>query len=176
MRIIRLSKGYEAIVDDADYDELSRYRWHAYPNKSGVYACRTDHSGTSTKIRMHRQIMGLGYGRRLHVDHIDGNTLNNTRPNLRICTPSQNAHNKTRPAIPANHPTGIIGVTPHGSRWRASIVVSRRWVNLGLHDTIEAASHARREGELKHWGQYAPMHKAVPIINIAAPIITGSYG
>jgi hypothetical protein len=85
---IPLSQGHVAIVDDEDYQVLVQYRW-AY--KQG-YATRR--VGRNANVRMHRIIMNAKPGER--VDHIDGDTLNNTRSNLRMCSHSENMANRKK--------------------------------------------------------------------------------
>lgn len=132
--------GHVTLVDDCDYDELSRHKWHAYPNKSGVYACRTDHSMSSTKVRMHRQILGLDASRSVVVDHINGNTLDNRRCNLRACCQTINALNRHKPS---RSNTGHPGINSTPTGFRASVTVNRKMKNLGIYRTIEEAIIAR---------------------------------
>ena len=89
-RYIPLTRGLWAIVDAADYERLSKYRWSASPSGGGkMYARRNTKTGT---ILMHREIMHAPPG--MCVDHKDRNSLNNHPDNLRVCTPQQNEHNK----------------------------------------------------------------------------------
>ena len=87
-RLIPVKGGPFAIVDAADYDELSKYRWYARHTPTACYAV-TRHKGKF--IQMHRLITDAP--RHLVVDHIDRNGLNNTRKNLRLCTVKQNRYN-----------------------------------------------------------------------------------
>jgi hypothetical protein len=74
-----------AIVDDEDYEVLSQYKWHLMANSTKT------HKYAATKMRMHRFIMNPPKG--FVVDHINGDTLDNRRQNLRICTNAQNQQN-----------------------------------------------------------------------------------
>jgi hypothetical protein len=87
VRYIPLTKGLCAMVDAADYEELSKYKWHVVSVKK-PYAARKEGGKT---IYMHRQIMQPPEG--MMVDHINGFSLNNRRANLRICTNQQNMQN-----------------------------------------------------------------------------------
>lgn len=103
-RTIKLTKGYETIVDEQDFEYLSQHRWKALVTKGLVYAARTKmlsgrlSSGCrrSTIVLMHRVIIGAKTGEQ--VDHRNTDTLDNRRKNLRIATVRQNAANarKTR--------------------------------------------------------------------------------
>lgn len=82
------------IVDDDVYEELIQYAWKAKPNGSNnnVYAVRnTQVNGRSKTIRMHRVV--LGYYGALDVDHINRNSLDNRKENLRVVDRSTNIKN-----------------------------------------------------------------------------------
>jgi len=85
MREILLSRGHVALVDDADFDWLSRSKWH----------CSNDGYAVSGVVVMHRLIMDAPDG--MEVDHIDRNKLNNRRSNLRVCTHAENMRNIVKP-------------------------------------------------------------------------------
>lgn len=96
MKEIKLTQGFVAIVDDEDYERLSHYKWHA--NKVGydgdvVYARRRSRKGEKgTHIYMHRFIMNTADNQ--EVDHIDYNTLNNRKSNLRNVSKKDNLKNR----------------------------------------------------------------------------------
>ena len=95
MKEIKLNgkHGGVALVDDEDYAELSKYKWHSVKDTHTMYAGRRDKWPIHTKKTMHRHILNLT-DPKVIVDHKDGNGLNNQRHNLRICTHSQNIANK----------------------------------------------------------------------------------
>jgi hypothetical protein len=76
-RYIPLENGGYAIVENRDYDRISRYRW--YKNKDG-YAVTKDYSGE--RVSMHRLVKGLKYVKGYHVHHKNHNPLDNRRKNL----------------------------------------------------------------------------------------------
>lgn len=84
------------IVDDKVYLELSKHKWHLRKSrydKTGyaVTGIKTDNKYKS--ISMHHLILPLVTG--LEVDHINGNSLDNRRENLRLVTHKENcAHFK----------------------------------------------------------------------------------
>jgi len=93
MREIPLTQGKVAIVDDEDFEELSKYKWHASRGRHTFYAIRTlgKHPHMQT-IHMHREILKPPL--LLLCDHINHDGLDNRRCNLRICTYSQNLWNQ----------------------------------------------------------------------------------
>src|SRR5688500_5130193 len=102
-RELPLSQGYVAIVNDADFDYLSRWKWSYHPNGAAVRT--VVHAGKTYMIWMHRVVMGAPDG--LVVDHINGNRLDNRRRNLRICTQGENSLNRRKAS---NNTSGYIGV------------------------------------------------------------------
>lgn len=102
MKRIKLSKGKFALVDDADYEYLSQYKWYYLERKSrttgkvlSCYARTSIKAGSKhASTSMHRLLMNPPKG--MVVDHRDHDGLNNQRYNLRVCTYSQNAQN-TKP-------------------------------------------------------------------------------
>jgi hypothetical protein len=94
---IPTTMGKFAIVDESDYEELSKHKWHLKKvirtNNINYYVRRTNRSGVGpSTIYMHRQLMG--YKDQLEIDHINGNGLDNRRSNIRFCTKSQNMRNR----------------------------------------------------------------------------------
>jgi hypothetical protein len=138
MKLIPLTQGQVAIVDDQDYERLSRFKWHATRCRNSFYAAseygpRKDQKG----VFMHRLII---YARRgMEVDHINGDTLDNRRHNLRLATRSQNARNsKTR----RDYLSGFKGVCfdKERQKWMAYITLRQKYYNLGRFDTREEAA------------------------------------
>lgn len=147
---IPLTKGYYAIVDDADYPALSRYKWQASERSRNVYAS-TDIS--RKKVYMHRMIMNPAKG--LTIDHRDGNGLNNQRSNLRIATIRQNTINRTRllPNTKSKY-RGVFAIT-NSKSWRAQIFVKGKTIYLGSFATEEAAALAYNRAAIRHHGDFA---------------------
>lgn len=162
MKEIPLSQGKVAIVDDVDFEVLSRWKWNAYQSKTGTwYAKRYSRVGPRTyrEIRMHRQILRLGFGRDVLVDHRDGNGLNNQRENLRRCSEAQNQQNSTVSRHKTNH--NFKGVWFHSARglWRAQIGINGRNRFIGHFLTQEAAALAYNEAAKIHFGEFARLNQ-----------------
>jgi hypothetical protein len=92
MRAIALhgkhGEGKFVLVSDCDYEELNKYHWvvRAYRTGLNPYAIRW--CGRLNHIYMHRQVLGDKKG--FVIDHINHDTLNNTRENLRYLTNYEN--------------------------------------------------------------------------------------
>jgi len=94
MRTIRLSQGFETMVDDEDYEELINYNWTVSKSPNTNYALRRIRIGKGKRFTqsMHALIAKTPKG--MVTDHIDGNGLNNCKQNLRVVTYRQNTQNK----------------------------------------------------------------------------------
>lgn len=151
MKEIKLTRGMTAIVDDADYDALSKKRW--YCTNHGYAARRSTIAFKKSKIQlMHREIMGQSGLR--EIDHINGNKLDNRRENLRFATKSQNMANRGKQS---NNRLGAKGVTQHRETWgfRAEIMVNGDRKCLGSFRTKEMASMAYAEAAKELHGEFA---------------------
>lgn len=84
MKVIELTRGFVAWVDDEDYEELACYKWCVRIQGRRAYAGRNRHE-TNGVIYMHREIMGNPYG--IDIDHIkhrfDEKVVDNRRSNIR---------------------------------------------------------------------------------------------
>ena len=112
---LELRPGLTVLADDEDGAIVGSHRWYATPNvMGGFYAAA--HPGKTT-VYMHRLIMAAPRGRQ--VDHINHDTLDNRRENLRIVTNRQN--NENRNGAYKNSKSGIRGVSPfvanHGTKY-----------------------------------------------------------
>jgi AP2 domain/HNH endonuclease len=142
---IPLTKGYEAIIDAADVPLVNGCNWQAHEKKRGdgsiytVYAVRFfEGDGKRTSKRLHRVLLGDGA---LHVDHIDGDGLNNRRCNLRAATRSQNMHNQR---VRRDNASGFKGVhlDKRTSMWTAQIASGGKRKRLGSYGSPEEAHAA----------------------------------
>ena len=147
---IPLTREQVALVDKDDYERLKNYCWQAQPNrtKTKYYAVRNngfDERGTRLKVKMHREIMNAPPG--LDVDHINGDTLDNRKENLRICQHINNIQNqKSR-----GGKSPYRGVTKHKKGWRARITVNYERKCLGVYSTQEEARGAYIEATKKYY-------------------------
>lgn len=147
---IPLSQGLFAKVSDEDYEHLSQYSWHAANTGRGTYACR----GTKTSY-MHREIMKPEKGQ--VVDHINQDTLDNRRENLRICEHKQNLRNRSKVNGNVNY-KGVHKVKGRKSSYVASIGFEGKNIYLGYHRTAESAAMAYNEAAIKYHGEFAVLN------------------
>lgn len=146
---IQLNKGLVAIVDDEDSDLRLFTKWYAMrhnrPPAKEKFVALSKRSAKGLGQLMHRVILSRMLDRPLHdreyVDHVNGDTLDNRRSNLRLATASQNSMNRRKGT---NNTSGYKGVSfiKATGKWRASIRVKGRMKYLGEFDTPKAAYEA----------------------------------
>jgi hypothetical protein len=154
---IKLNRGHVAIVDDDDHSRLSEYKWVAYAENRRsdgsvrVYARR--HCGRMVYELMAHAVLRPRYG--LFVDHINGNTLDNRKENLRLATHSQNMFNK-RPRVNAASPyKGVESSDGTVRPWRARITFGGKRRHLGSFATEEEAALAYDHAARESFGEFA---------------------
>lgn len=150
MKMIELTRGFVALVDDEDYEKLSLRKWHV--TLGGSYYARTCFSGGGYSL-MHRQILGLEKGDPRHSDHIDGDGLNNQKHNLRICSASTNQANSN---INKTNKSGFKGASwdKQVNKWRASIMVNGKTKHLGYFTCLIKAAHCYDEAAREYFGKF----------------------
>jgi hypothetical protein len=147
VRWIPLGDGRFAIVDAADYERLSKHKW-CVSNKQGMgYVMRRTKAGRTAY--MHREVTGAPKGK--VVDHVNHNTMNNRRCNVRVCTDRQNQANKG----PHGGSTGYVGVYPRDGRYEAGITWRGKHYYLGRFDDPIEAARARDRKARELLGPYA---------------------
>ncbi len=158
MKIIKLTQGYEAIVDDEDFEYINQWKWRY----NGKYAARTDCSNGKRKtVKMHRVINNTPNG--LDTDHISGDKLDNRKCNLRTATRSQNMANQKKHK---NNTTGYKGVFYIKRKYKnitykyiiAQICLNQKYIHLGYFDTLENAARAYDIAGIKYFGEFAKLN------------------
>jgi hypothetical protein len=153
MKYIPLTRHKRAIVDDDDYLELSKHKW-SFVNAQTGYAMRMPHKEC---IYMHRVIMNCPPNK--IVDHINHNTLDNRKKNMRICTRKNNQqHMKLR----VDNTSGYIGVwhIPNNKShpWRAGTFSHGKCIPIGNFATKIEAARARDIAAKQKYGAYATLN------------------
>lgn len=151
---IPLTQGKVAIVDRDDFESLSQYRWQAYTRGNTWYAKRVIQmpDGKQATLHMHRDILNAPKG--TPVDHRDGNGLNNTRANLRLCTAQENNRNSRRRKDASSRYKGVQWYKP-GTKWKAQIEDNGRHKHLGYFASEEEAARAYDAAALELYGEFA---------------------
>lgn len=149
---IPLSQGQIAIIDDDDAELIADKKWYAMWTGRRFYAAHGFRDGKLRGILlMHRVIIAACSDE--EVDHINRNSLDNRRMNLRIVTRAQNNQNRDN-----KRPGRLVGAYFRPSRshadrpWMASIRVNGRAKHLGVYRTEEDAGRAYDQWALRIYG------------------------
>lgn len=155
-RTVQLSKGFNTLVDEADYPLVATMAWHvALTRRNKVYACNHSRDRQPSNLHMNRFLMGSPAG--LQADHKNGDSLDNRRCNLRVCTLAENNRNKRKHAGGDSRYKGIYKHARSGApvRWGASIFSHGKRYHLGTFATEVEAARAYDAKAIELHGEFA---------------------
>lgn len=148
-----------ALVDEDMVDDLAQFSWRAVQASRNLYVVRS--VTTRRTEAMHRRIMGLEHGDGLEVDHINHDTLDNRRSNLRIVRQIDNQHNRRAVRVYQ---------TPSG-RWRGRCNVAHEsmWTEL-------FESRADAEAEITAMRRAAQDQAGILLVSTGCPSVSSEVG
>ena len=155
MKQIPLTKGKVALVDDEDFEWLSRWKWQAQKNHYNGYTavCSKVYGyGEGGAVFMHRMIMNTPKG--LTVDHRNHNTLDNCKHNLRNCSNRENTHNRGPVSNSTSRYKGVRLRKRKKVRWTAQIY-NIKSVHIGTFTNEIEAAKAYDKIAKELFGEYA---------------------
>jgi len=147
------SKPLWALVDDADYGELSKYTWSKHLGDVNVYYARCP----NLRLLMHRHIMGVK-DLKIQIDHINGDTLDNRRQNLRLSDCRTNRFNRKKNKRSWSK---YKGVTYQGNKKHIIAQINKGGVHyfLGIYKTQKEAAIAYNNKAVELFGEFARLNK-----------------
>jgi hypothetical protein len=147
-RKIPLGRGLYALVDDDDYERVSKFNWHLHQSadRDGYYA--------SSNVKMHRLIINAPHGS--VVDHINGNKLDNRKENLRFCTHAENAQN-TRSRGGSSRYKGV-HYNRKNKKWMGAFVFNGTYYYCGMHDSEKDCARAVDKKRKEVCGEFATIN------------------
>jgi hypothetical protein len=157
-KLIPLTQGKYAIVDDENYEWLSQYKWHTHKSRNTFYARRQKQiKGKQIKIPMHREILGLKPKDKRKTDHKNHDGLDNRINNIRICTNAQNIRNQM---IRKNCSSKYRGVywAKNCKKWAVSIKVNYKKIHLGCFNSEIDAAKAYDNAAKIYFGEFAVLN------------------
>lgn len=139
-----------AKVDD-DFEWLNLYLWHGVPRKDGKIYAENSQGESMARIVLGAKVIGK------ITDHIDGDTLNNQRNNLRVVTIRQNNTNKSAKKNGKSKYLGVV-VRNRRSKYEANITVNGKLIYLGVFINEIDAAKAYDKAAFKYNKQYARLN------------------
>ncbi len=154
MKAIPLTQGEVALVDDEDYESISKHKWCASWNRYSktFYAVRHTRGQESKCVIMHRQILRATKGQ--EVDHRDHDGLNNQRSNIRLCSRTENMHNLTKHADGSSPFKGVI-LDKRSGCWESKMMCRKKRIWLGCFGNPLLAAMVYDAGARKFYGDFA---------------------
>jgi hypothetical protein len=161
-----LSRGKISQLDEVDIDIIDN-NWAALGNGRGkFYAVRSSKTGESSHrkhILLHRVILERKLGRQIDtwdmVDHINGNTLDNRRENLRLADHVANAANSEKITHRGGKRTTSrfkgVRLRNDTKKWEAYITYHQKRINLGCYATELEAARAYDGAAKTFFGDFA---------------------
>lgn len=146
-----LNTNAEFYFDLEDYDKIKNYCWCEVIDKNKGYRWLNAWDVNTNKlVKMHQIILGK------YCDHVNRNTLDNRKKNLRPSTFSENMKNRSKFK---NNTSGITGVS-----WNSKCQKWVSYINDNNHKRIwlgkfvdkEDAIRARLKAEQEYYGDFAP--------------------
>jgi hypothetical protein len=134
MKSIPLTKGRVALIDDEDYERVSQYKWCL---SCGRYAQSKMGNRRNKPVYLHRFIMNAQPGQ--EVDHINRNTLDNRRSNLRFCSHQKNMANSVHVKKGASGYRGVFLDKRRGTFYAQVVVNGKAYTSSGYRTAKEAA-------------------------------------
>ena len=157
MRLIQLSDKYFTKVDDDDYEKYGSLNLKLYLNKKSLHCPRAvlyiRKDGTTSSQFLSRLILNAPKG--TVVDHINRDTLDNRKENLRVTNYSNNVRNSR---IYSTNKSGYRGVSwdKFYNKWRAQITVNRKNIVLGFFTKPKLAYMKYKEYVDHNFGHFFP--------------------
>jgi hypothetical protein len=139
------------LVSSEDFERVSSYKWCLDSDGYAVGCMKKEGGGWKT-FKMHRFIINAAPGEL--VDHKDGDRLNNTRSNLRICTHTENMRNRKKQPAKSSKYLGVCYQQKTG-RWRVQFWVDKKQMSFGSYATEDEAGRVAMEKRKEYHGAFA---------------------
>lgn len=164
MKLIPLTRGYFAMVDDEDFEFLNQYKWFAVCRKHTVYPKRKKRQGKKHLfITMASELLKVPEG--MQIDHRDRNGLNAQKCNLRMASPGQQLANQ---GLKKATLSGFKGVRKKIYKtsiyYDAKIRKDGRDVYCGCFDDPRKAAAAYDAKAIELWGEFACTNKMLGLL------------
>lgn len=155
MKSVETTNGYTVYISECDVDLVSGLTLYAKTRTDIVVGVNCVHKGRTTVLS--RVLLGISDGR-YEVDHLNGNPLDNTRGNIRVCTRQQNLLNKSKYK---NNKSGYKGVylRKDTGLFRAELNINKKRYRSDGHKTAKEAAAAYNKLAKKFHGIFANLNK-----------------
>lgn len=150
---IPLTKGQYSLIDSEDIPRISEHNWCSITKTKCFYGGRSIHGkGKCATIHLHRVILGTSDEK--FTDHINGNTLDNRKSNLREASHLENMWN-CRKNI--KNISGYKGVCwdKETAKWHSRCMKDGKMKHLGYFRSKADAAQAYALHAYINYGEFA---------------------
>lgn len=156
----------KVLIDDNDFEIVNKYSWWASEDKKtkGLFYIKTvigrsrKVKGSGKQLRLHRLIMNVTNPSQI-VDHINGNTLDNRKCNLRITDSTGNARN-TSIRKKKDKTIKYKGIYKRlNGKFQSIIRVNGKNITIGTFNTQKEAAEAYNNAALKYHKEFARLNE-----------------
>ena len=156
MKIMSKGQEYTVLYDDEDHELVSKYHWCITQAGyvSGYIPKSVLRTPKNYKILMHRMIMDVLQDRRWEIDHINHNTIDNRKLNLRKCTHAQNISNQ----IVKRGELRCICFDKARNKWMVQIMQHKKHVYRKRFTSLQDAILQRDIMLVKYYGEFANLN------------------
>ena len=168
MKLLQLSLNYNAIVDDNMHEFLSQFKWYANKviaskKKNSFYPSRSMKLGCRWKIIFLHHVIAGHPMKGFHVDHINRNTLDNRRENLRVVSVQENLRNSSKSS---RNKSGFKGVSLDKATGKYQVFICKNYKSkyLGEYETAIEAAKAYDMKAIELFGEGATTNKKLGLL------------
>lgn len=156
MRTLNVSSRI-VLLDDEDFDRVSVFSWYWAKKNSGRGYAKSSSRKLGRNVPMHRFILNLVKGDGMCVDHIDGNTANNQKSNLRVCSQQENNRNRGKNPTSTLKYKGVVKTGKH--YFGAAIKIGDRTIrSAAKYVSQEEAARVYDNLALQYFGKFARLN------------------
>lgn len=156
--------GHVFIIDTEDIENIKQLYWKVHPHSKHAYV---EGWTNNTRVALHRVLMGVENGD--VVDHINHDSTDNRKCNLRTCTQQDNCRNKS---LPCNNRSGVIGACQEkNGKWRAYITINNCNYKLYNGNDMQRAAFLRLCAEAIFFGNFAPQKHLFALYGVPEHLI-----
>lgn len=149
---IKLTQGKETVISEIDFPRVVIHSWSVSHQNGVDYACAPIKENGKFKTKtLHRFVMEFPDK---HVDHRNGNGLDNRRSNLRLATKAQNAQNSRL----KTHKFKGVTFNKQNGKFLARIGVNGKNKSLGHFKTAKEAAIAYNKAAAQIFGEFARLN------------------